>query len=996
MARLKRTENSQPALMELEDPSPVFLPVPPPANRAFNWMSPSINAGFMKQETSGEERTECTVRTDSPPEADCKVSFGMAANDDGYTWRKYGEKQVKGGTHPRSYYKCSAPDCTAKKIIERDPITGKISFTELNGVHSHSRPNDPARVTHASPDTTEVNGDNGNAEISKKKKRAKKTAATKSKRKDIEDTSNEELDDEDVLYSYDSERTNDAPAMYTSSGRPQRVRRASAKRKASGLLVGHNGISGLHNLDDEGYFAPTADIAHNGYSNQSNHSNLSNKTSFVTIAPPTNITSTDFGGMGVMNDDAAVMALQLLGTGFSPETLPGLSVAPITAVSPGNQGQDLLLLPASLKMSPATRGPRKPRGKCGRPSLVAQAERAERNPPDEFLDHGEVKSEDEWEVNEDDFGLEDVETVNAAIAAAAAYVSRDAPRYDGGGRRKALNKPHGGSRGAVELGDDSDSDRGAKATVGVDHILADKDFKLSDKEGDEQNKAKTVRVRSPPGDKTVVRTETDNDQIEDGYKWRKYGQKVVKGNPHPRSYYKCTFAGCKVRKQVERASDNVQILVTTYEGKHQHEPPLSRKSQALLKSLKMSTDQDRQDASLTPAMHPVGVPGMMAGIQQPFGFGLPINPYITALNHLLSPTALLMNDLNGMGSPFGSDLGSVLGSGISPFMLGLGASPNVAGIISGAGTGAVDGAAVQVSAPAPCGTLDTEATVDLPNEVAIAPAEDSNGVGVGHIIHGTNADATGGDVGAVRDAGVAEPTTRKTTNASNPTDAPATTIGANANASAPIDAQSDAKPGNDPALDPGQLSHEQLQQLRQQHLLQMTTKAWQDAFTSQCSSPEAAQALAINQLQMGQQLQMNAIQQALASSGQQFTPEQQAALIANVQHQRLQQLQQLQQIQQLQQLQQLRLQQQQALAQGVHQAPQQEGCEEETKDVTKDVTESKQEEQQQNELSANDDSNNKIEVSTVAGTMAGTMAGTVAVEETKEIVKAEEAQNNTT
>ena len=53
------------------------------------------------------------------------------ANDDGYNWRKYGEKQVKGSPFPRSYYKCSQPGCPAKKMIEREPKSGKISQAEL-------------------------------------------------------------------------------------------------------------------------------------------------------------------------------------------------------------------------------------------------------------------------------------------------------------------------------------------------------------------------------------------------------------------------------------------------------------------------------------------------------------------------------------------------------------------------------------------------------------------------------------------------------------------------------------------------------------------------------------------------------------------------------------------------------------------------------------------------------------------------------------------------
>nr|KYP64163.1 putative WRKY transcription factor 2 [Cajanus cajan] len=80
-------------------------------------------------------------------------------------------------------------------------------------------------------------------------------------------------------------------------------------------------------------------------------------------------------------------------------------------------------------------------------------------------------------------------------------------------------------------------------------------------------------VREP---RVVVQIESDVDILDDGYRWRKYGQKVVKGNPNPRSYYKCTSAGCTVRKHVERASHNLKFVITTYEGKHNHEVPTAR------------------------------------------------------------------------------------------------------------------------------------------------------------------------------------------------------------------------------------------------------------------------------------------------------------------------------------------------------------------------------------------------------------------------------------
>ncbi|XP_073047920.1 probable WRKY transcription factor 20 isoform X1 [Primulina eburnea] len=80
-------------------------------------------------------------------------------------------------------------------------------------------------------------------------------------------------------------------------------------------------------------------------------------------------------------------------------------------------------------------------------------------------------------------------------------------------------------------------------------------------------------IREP---RVVVQTISEVDILDDGYRWRKYGQKVVRGNPNPRSYYKCTNAGCPVRKHVERASNDPKAVITTYEGKHNHDVPTAR------------------------------------------------------------------------------------------------------------------------------------------------------------------------------------------------------------------------------------------------------------------------------------------------------------------------------------------------------------------------------------------------------------------------------------
>ncbi|KAM1156699.1 hypothetical protein ACFX13_028029 [Malus domestica] len=71
----------------------------------------------------------------------------------------------------------------------------------------------------------------------------------------------------------------------------------------------------------------------------------------------------------------------------------------------------------------------------------------------------------------------------------------------------------------------------------------------------------------------------------DDYSWRKYGQKPIKGSPHPRGYYKCSSVrGCPARKHVERALDDAAMLVVTYEGEHNHSLSVAETSNLILES----------------------------------------------------------------------------------------------------------------------------------------------------------------------------------------------------------------------------------------------------------------------------------------------------------------------------------------------------------------------------------------------------------------------------
>ncbi|KAK7379062.1 hypothetical protein VNO80_04515 [Phaseolus coccineus] len=97
----------------------------------------------------------------------------------------------------------------------------------------------------------------------------------------------------------------------------------------------------------------------------------------------------------------------------------------------------------------------------------------------------------------------------------------------------------------------------------------------------EQLKAKKTNQKRQREPRFAFMTKSEVDHLEDGYRWRKYGQKAVKNSPFPRSYYRCTSVSCNVKKRVERSFTDPSIVVTTYEGQHTHPSPVLGRSNNL-------------------------------------------------------------------------------------------------------------------------------------------------------------------------------------------------------------------------------------------------------------------------------------------------------------------------------------------------------------------------------------------------------------------------------
>ncbi|KAL0312229.1 UNVERIFIED_CONTAM: putative WRKY transcription factor 11 [Sesamum radiatum] len=93
--------------------------------------------------TSGSSRCHCKKRKSRVKRTIRVPAISPKVADippDEYSWRKYGQKPIKGSPYPRGYYKCSTVrGCPARKHVERATDDPKMLIVTYEGEHRHTQ-----------------------------------------------------------------------------------------------------------------------------------------------------------------------------------------------------------------------------------------------------------------------------------------------------------------------------------------------------------------------------------------------------------------------------------------------------------------------------------------------------------------------------------------------------------------------------------------------------------------------------------------------------------------------------------------------------------------------------------------------------------------------------------------------------------------------------------------------------------------------------------------
>ncbi|KAE8056730.1 hypothetical protein FH972_013475 [Carpinus fangiana] len=130
-------------------PTPTISACKPPLSSSHKRKCPVDHSVSAAGKIPSSDRCHCSKRRKSRVKRTIRVP-AISSNTadippDEYSWRKYGQKPIKGSPYPRGYYKCSSVrGCPARKHVERAQDDPRMLIVTYEGEHRHSHPPIPA------------------------------------------------------------------------------------------------------------------------------------------------------------------------------------------------------------------------------------------------------------------------------------------------------------------------------------------------------------------------------------------------------------------------------------------------------------------------------------------------------------------------------------------------------------------------------------------------------------------------------------------------------------------------------------------------------------------------------------------------------------------------------------------------------------------------------------------------------------------------------------
>ncbi|KAF6149614.1 hypothetical protein GIB67_011223 [Kingdonia uniflora] len=472
---------------------------------------------------------------------------------DGYNWRKYGQKQIKGSEFPRSYYRCTHPDCQAKKQLERTH-DGLVTEIIYKGKHDHPKPQPSSHMAVG-------------RYVSIQEERSNKFCSLNNTKDVIPYAEPNETHEFSPVLASDDYVEKEGIHLEKNCNVVEADDDAgvtSSKERTNKVSVGLN-----HQPSDQVESRCHAQTVLSPPSSENENMAASSHELTLTITVPDPLTITIPDPPVYMVTSKGIVPVEVDSNEACKGTRPSMALERLleNAYHWRKYGQKNI------------KGSEFPRSyyRCTHPNcqVKMQLVRSHDGRITEIVYRGKH-----------DHPKPQPSTRMAVGAILSFQEERSDPVSSSNNRENKSPSGHE-QTSFVERNAPDDLCLG-RATDGAE--CAVQSSKKIPHEAEDDNDPDAKRRKRDIGDvdltqfgranreppRVVVETLCETDVVDDGYRWCKYGRKMVKGNPNPRNYFKCSSPLCFVKKHVERSFENPKVLVTTYEGNHNHDLPSGR------------------------------------------------------------------------------------------------------------------------------------------------------------------------------------------------------------------------------------------------------------------------------------------------------------------------------------------------------------------------------------------------------------------------------------